>query len=65
MTTTGWINPPKTYRTPQDELPHHYFEWGLVYEISDGTVWETVHGSGWVPCHPERAAFLKEKHASV
>ena len=62
--TTGWINPPKSYHVPDDELPNYHGEWGLVFQTSDGTVWETTAGYGWVRCQPERAAFLKAKYVN-
>lgn len=65
--TTGWINPPVAARTWEHELPAHGGELGLVYELEDGTVCETVSDSHrviWIRCMPARAEQLKATYAS-
>jgi hypothetical protein len=74
--TTGWINPPKSVHTIEDELPQHHDEAGLVWESRDGTVWETTFETQWTgknsrrvvswkQCRPERAEILRQRFAEA
>lgn len=63
----AWINPPSAHRTWEHELPAHGGELGLVFELEDGTVCETVSDSWsvkWSRCTPSRAHTLKTRFAT-